>query len=114
MNSCFFYGTLKRGYYNNERFSGKLKFVCTGYVYDHALVSQNAYYPHAIELRGGVVTGEVFDIDDATLASINSMEFGAGYKIKNVAVRTEHGFIECFMYYSDDVELKSLPTYNTF
>lgn len=114
MNCCFFYGTLKRGHYNNERFSGKLKFVCIGSVYDHALVSQNAYYPHAIELQGGIITGEVFDLDDATLASINSMEFGAGYKIKSVGVRTEHGFIECLMYYSDDQELKNLPTYSTF
>lgn len=114
MNSCFFYGTLKRGHYNHERFSGKLKFVCTGSVYDHALVRQNAYYPHAIELQGGVVTGEVFYLDDATLASITSMELSAGYKIKNVAVRTEHGFMECLMYYSDDQDLQNLPTYSTF
>lgn len=114
MNNCFFYGTLKRGHYNNDRFADKLKFVCTGTVIDHSLVSENKYYPHAIEQDGGSINGEVFQLDDEALARISLMELGAGYKIKKVPVRTEHGFIECLMYYSDDQELKNLPTYSTF
>src|SRR6478735_7293759 len=98
MKLVFFYGTLKRGHYNYERFKEGLTFLHESSVRGYSLVNANRYYPHAIPDVDGLVIGEVFEAEEMTARSIEGMEVGAGYK--SVLVTTESG-VECTMYYSD-------------
>jgi len=108
---CFFYGTLKRGHYNNERFAGGLTYKHDTTVRGFSLVQANAYYPHAIPDTEGVVYGEVFEVDEQSAKSIDCMELGAGYRA--IDVITDSG-VKCTMYYSDDSYLKKLTPFSMF
>lgn len=86
MKIVFFYGTLKRGFYNYERFGmDKCEFLGTAEVRGYKMYS-NGIYPAIInsEDDNDIIFGEIFKIDDKLFNALNRMETGAGYHIDAV------------------------------
>lgn len=108
----FFYGTLKRGHYNYERFKSGLCYLQSDAVDNYSLVEANPYYPHAVVDVGGVIYGEVFQVmDERTFNSIDNMELGAGYKQELI---TTVGGKSCIMYLSTNKAHEKLPKKSEF
>jgi gamma-glutamylcyclotransferase (GGCT)/AIG2-like uncharacterized protein YtfP len=79
----FVYGSLKRGFFNHHRFGfgAAAKFLGTSIAHDVSLVALNNHYPHAFINKGGVVRGEVYELEDKEIIdSLDRMEDGAGYE----------------------------------
>ncbi len=90
MSLVFFYGTLKRGFYNNVRIGlddpNKATFLGEAVLPDHAMVVDGTL-PYAFEHKGSVLRGELYDVHDkSTRERIERMELGAGYEMARVTV----------------------------
>lgn len=80
----FFYGTLKRGYYNNPRLRlddpAVATFIGRASLPDHGIV-MSGILPYAVRSKGNSLEGEVFDVHDKNIIDmIDRMERGAGYE----------------------------------
>lgn len=86
----FVYGSLKKGFFNHNRFGfgDAAKFVGEGTASGVSLVRLGDLpYPHAFVNEDGQVKGEVYDLDDERIANaIDAMEHGAGYHPHTVNV----------------------------
>lgn len=97
----FVYGTLKRGYWNHDRFLRNAEFVGTGRTTDRFdMVSVG--YPVAFESGRHQILGEVFDVDRETLTDLDALESeGRNYNRRLQLVQMDSGEIElCMMYVS--------------
>lgn len=72
-NKVFVYGTLMRGRTNHACLNGS-RFLGTGKVEGLGLYNVTPFYPGAVREEGGVVLGEVYEIDAATLADLDYLE----------------------------------------
>ena len=86
----FFYGTLKRGYYNNPRLRlddpKVATFVGNAVLKDYGII-MSGILPYAVKAPGNKLEGEVFDVHDKNIADmIEHMEVGAGYNGVEVEV----------------------------
>ena len=109
MKVVFFYGTLKQGHYNHERFKdrGLGDFLGIDQVSDWSLVqSPDVPYPHAIPFPQGSVIGELFEVSEALFASLLAMERGAGYE--PVDITTTNG-VSAIMFGATEETAKKLP-----
>ena len=99
----FFYGTLKRGYYNNPRLRlddpNVATFIGRASLPDHGIV-MSGILPYAVRSEGNTLEGEVFDVHDENIVnSIERMERGAGYEgieVKVYALDTESTYTAMF------------------
>jgi gamma-glutamylcyclotransferase (GGCT)/AIG2-like uncharacterized protein YtfP len=85
------YGTLKRGFYNYDRFNHfyEFKFVGSERIKGFSLYDLG-HYPAAVESDPeNEITIEIFDVSPACYKSLHEMEISAGYVKKEVA--TSHG-----------------------
>ena len=115
MNRIFTYGSLMRGLHNNFRFYNELKFIRSetiigNYVlftyrgcsypflstYEHYKLSLNMQPFNWIQR----VKGEVFEVSDETLAIIDRMEIGAGYKRERLTY-LDGSYIYIYLYVSE-------------
>ena len=80
MNKMFFYGSLKKGYFNHIclEYGKNNKFLGNHTIQDYTLYDIG--YPIAVKKEGIHINGEIWLIDDYTYSVINRMEIGAGYK----------------------------------
>jgi gamma-glutamylcyclotransferase (GGCT)/AIG2-like uncharacterized protein YtfP len=70
----FFYGSLKRGHYNHGRLAAA-RFVCDAKTAPEYRLFDVGYYPAMVEDRAGIsIQGEIYEVDDATLASLDRLE----------------------------------------
>jgi gamma-glutamylcyclotransferase (GGCT)/AIG2-like uncharacterized protein YtfP len=102
MKKMFVYGSLKKGFFNHFRFGfgDKAVFLGTSIAHDVSLVALNPHYPHAFVNKGGIVRGEVYELDDKEIEdSIEWMEQGAGYTQHKVVLDEGEG--EAVMYVAD-------------
>ena len=80
----FFYGTLKRGYYNNPRLRlddpDVATFIGNATLDDYGIIMDGTL-PYAVKATGNKLVGEVFDVHDENIVNaIERMEVGAGYE----------------------------------
>ena len=110
MKVVLFYGTLKQGHYNHERFKdkGMGKFLGIDQVPNWSLVQRaQVPYPYAVPFPSGTVIGELFQVSDDLFASLLAMERGAGYE--PVDVTTTNG-VSAIMFGATEATVKALPT----
>lgn len=77
------YGTLKKGFFNHTRygFGEKSKFLGAAEVNGYSLVQpERVPFPYCIANCDGTVKGELYDVPDDVIQSLDYMEAGAGYK----------------------------------
>jgi len=113
MQIKFFYGTLRKGYYNYERFGGDKVFkphsihnneyIVTGFkMYD------NGSYPCVVYTgdKNDKITGEVYHIDDGLANRLYDMEIGAGYHQRTITIDDVDGKFDALMYvmYKEQVD----------
>jgi gamma-glutamylaminecyclotransferase len=74
----FFYGTLKRGYGNNERCLAQAKFLGKAISVEANYIMQEIGFPiiwqNNLSPKKGQVTGELFEITDKMLADCDRLE----------------------------------------
>lgn len=79
------YGTLKRGFYNYNRFNSCFPF---NFIYSEVIKGFSLYdlgsYPTAIENENDKITIEIFEVSDECFNILNRMELFAGYVKKEV------------------------------
>lgn len=79
--AIFVYGSLKRGKFNHERFGlHKARFIGEATLKGHRMVNLGPY-PAIIRVddQNKVVHGEVYDVDQDTVTTLNGIEQGAGF-----------------------------------
>jgi gamma-glutamylcyclotransferase (GGCT)/AIG2-like uncharacterized protein YtfP len=91
----FVYGTLKSGYGNNEFHLGTSEFVGEAVVADATLMAVSSF-PGAIEAHGEHVKGEVWRVDEQTLARLDRLE-GCPHMYERRLVPTKYG--DAWMYF---------------
>lgn len=98
MIRVFVYGTLKRGYNNNRLLTGST-FVATATTMDRWSMLDGGF-PVVLPGTDGFVTGEVWEVDGATLARLDHLESnGRMYQREVVEVELADGsFSEAWMY----------------
>lgn len=87
MRTVFVYGTLLRGCHNHGYFLGGAEFLGDADLVDYALYNLGSY-PGIIPAGGEAVVGELYQVDDKTLARLDRLE-GNGwlYTRKKVVAR---------------------------
>lgn len=89
----FVYGSLKRGFFNHDRFgfSGAAEFLGEGTASGVALTQLRGMpYPHAFKYPDSVVKGELYELNNKQIAdALDRMERGAGYVPHDVEVNGE-------------------------
>ena len=94
----FVYGTLKKGYGNSGLLSGA-KFLGVDAVEDHLLILPS-FFPYAFPWKSGTIYGEVYEVDEPTLRSLDRLEgYPTHYQRKQV--ETTNGHKDVYMYYLD-------------
>ena len=88
----FFYGTLKRGYYNNPRLRlddpKVATFIGNASLDDYGII-MSGILPYAVKAPGNKLEGEVWDVHDENIVNaIERMEVGAGYEGIEVKVNS--------------------------
>lgn len=86
----FVYGSLKKGFFNHDRFGfgDAATFLGEGTASGVSLVRLGDLpYPHAFVNEGGEVKGELYELEDTRIAdALDAMERGAGYESRQVQV----------------------------
>jgi gamma-glutamylcyclotransferase (GGCT)/AIG2-like uncharacterized protein YtfP len=95
-----FYGTLRPGDYNFARFQEGLTVVDTGLTLKGFEMKSLGPYPFIHESLEENVVVDIVDADTATAASIERMEYGAGYQSKKVNIGAYED-VTVFYYPSD-------------
>jgi gamma-glutamylcyclotransferase (GGCT)/AIG2-like uncharacterized protein YtfP len=81
----FVYGSLKKGYINNERYMRDgAKYVRHAIINGYTLHQHPHGYPVMFPDEQGIVFGEIWAVDDWTLESLDYIEYGSGYERKIV------------------------------
>lgn len=93
MNKIAAYGTLRKGFYNFNRFD--LNYIKTTTLTGYELYDLGPY-PMAIKTDNSedTIVVDILECDDNTKRIIDMMEIGAGYKKENVVVDEE----DCTIY----------------
>lgn len=79
----FVYGTLKKGF-GNHGFLKNSKYLGTDMVDDHTLV-RGIGFPYMVEMKGGDVAGEVYEVNKATMEKLDMLEgYPSHYQKKEV------------------------------
>ena len=74
MYKVFVYGTLKKGG-SNLYFLKSSKFIKKQTLKDHSIFVPSGYgFPLLLEDKGGKVHGELYEVDDITLMSLDMLE----------------------------------------
>lgn len=74
MYNIFVYGTLKKGG-SNHYFLSSSKFIRNQTLKDHSIFAPSGYgFPLLLRDKGGKVHGELYEIDDITLTSLDMLE----------------------------------------
>lgn len=97
----FVYGTLKRGQRLNQ-YLGNSNFIETGIARNFSLYT-NGSYPYMLEDQGGVVHGEIFEVNNAVvMTQLRSIE--REYSEEIIQVETVDGIEDCYAYvYMGDI-----------
>jgi gamma-glutamylcyclotransferase (GGCT)/AIG2-like uncharacterized protein YtfP len=92
MLRIFAYGTLREGFYNFSRFSS-LKKIDTTRIKGFKLYSTCYGYPGVKEDSESSIVVDVLEANESDFNSINAMEKGAGYSIKEIEINGQKGVI---------------------
>jgi len=96
----FVYGTLKRGYWNYDRFLTEAAFVGTGQTSEHFRMRDVGFPMIFPSMIGMPVRGEVFDVDRDTLVELDRLEGeGRMYDRRLSLVTMDDGRTEMCMIY---------------
>jgi gamma-glutamylcyclotransferase (GGCT)/AIG2-like uncharacterized protein YtfP len=99
MRRVFVYGTLKRGYGNYQRLLTRSRFVATGITIGRFDMLNSGFPVLRPSPTGYPVSGEVFEVDDATVASLDHLEGeGRMYHRRRTVIRTGAGLMTCEAY----------------
>ncbi len=81
------YGTLRRGFYNHDRFSG-VEYLGTTRIKGFDLYDLGPY-PCVVENPEEEITIDLLEVTAETKSRIDSMEIGAGYGLKEINVNLD-------------------------
>jgi gamma-glutamylcyclotransferase (GGCT)/AIG2-like uncharacterized protein YtfP len=88
----FFYGSLRKGEYNFERFEqqwpGALKEIGSGYIVGWDLVDLGSYPSIVPAGEASSVVGEVYEVSDEVFKHVEALEAEADYRRYTVDVHT--------------------------
>lgn len=87
----FVYGTLRAGKPLHDVLADRSWSLGTVVAAGYALYTNNGHYPFLASHIGGRVRGELYAVDDETLARCNDIELGAGYSSVVVDVVDQDG-----------------------
>jgi gamma-glutamylcyclotransferase (GGCT)/AIG2-like uncharacterized protein YtfP len=91
------YGTLRKDHYNFKRFES-LEYIKTVRIPGYELWDFGPY-PYIIEKENAEITVDILKTNASTKRSIDSMEIGAGYKLKEITIDD----MQCTIYYMDKI-----------
>jgi gamma-glutamylcyclotransferase (GGCT)/AIG2-like uncharacterized protein YtfP len=95
LTTLFFYGSLRKGEYNFERFAeqwpGALKEIGSGYIVGWDLVDLGSYPSIVPATEESSVVGEVYEVSDEVFQHVEKLEAEADYTRHVVAVHTLGG-----------------------
>lgn len=92
------YGTLRKDHYNFQRFQPNLHHLLTSEIEGFELWDFGPY-PYVVSKENSTIIVDILETDEITKKRIDNMEFGAGYKSKEVTINGK----ECTIYYMDKV-----------
>lgn len=103
MTKIFVYGSLKRGYWNNERCLRDQRFIKDIETAPEYRLYDNGSYPCMIETNtmGVPVKGELWEVDIKCLSFLDAMESGAGYERKLVKIPNYADPVFTYVYKGD-------------
>ncbi len=81
------YGTLRKGFYNHDRFEG-ITYLGTTRVKGLDLYDLGPY-PCVIENPDGEITIDLLEVNPLTKQLIDRMEIGAGYNIEEIQIKLD-------------------------
>lgn len=91
----FFYGSLRKGEENYERFAIEwptaMRDVATGHIRGFELVNLGTHCSIVPGPASATVIGDVFDVSDELFKSIDALETGFGYRRQTVVVEIGDG-----------------------
>lgn len=84
------YGTLKKGFYNYNRFMGNAKFLGNVHITGYKMYS-NGTYPAIVksDVPSDLISGELYEIEDDNFNIIRDVELRAGYYMDTYKMRGE-------------------------
>jgi len=99
----FAYGTLKRGFGNNERLLGAEKFISTAETVElYPMIGEGMGFPYAFDVpgTGNILQGEVFEVQEKTWVALDRLEgYPNHYDRKLITVKLADGsYIEATIY----------------
>jgi gamma-glutamylcyclotransferase (GGCT)/AIG2-like uncharacterized protein YtfP len=112
----FFYGSLRKGEYNFERFEqqwpGALEEIGTGYIVGWNLIDLGSYPSIVPADVDASVVGEVYDVSDEVFAHVEALEAEADYRRYTVDVHTTDSApcVQAYVYgFSRPAEISDRP-----
>ena len=102
--TLFFYGSLRKGEYNFERFAqqwpGALREIGTGVIAGWSLVDLGSYPSIVPAGLDSSVFGEVYEVSDAVFAHVETLEAEADYRRHTVEVHVagEAAPVQAYVY----------------
>jgi len=81
------YGTLRKGFYNHNRFEG-VRYLGTTEISGFDLYDLGPY-PCVIKNENGKITIDLLEVVEDTKKAIDRMEIGAGYNIEEIEIKLD-------------------------
>ena len=105
MRTIFVYGTLRKGFYNYDRFGGDEAFKPHSvdgnvYIISEYKMYTNGMYPCIVKSfnKNDKVEGELYHIDDGLFVILRNMEIGAGYRMEEIQVNDGDGIVNAYVF----------------
>ena len=108
MAKIFVYGTLRKDMYNYHLYlKGHSQFVDYGYIKGSLYSIQNKVYPAYLPSGQTLILGEIYEVDETTLARVDEME---GYHGTN-SIHNEYNKELCDIFDGDGQKIDTLFVY---
>lgn len=103
-NYVFTYGTLLKGERNHEYYLKDEDYICDGFITGYKMFNLGRY--PGIKIGEGIVLGEIYLVDDETLATLDYLEEeGSLYIRRIVSVNSSNDIYDAFVYiYNQNVD----------